>query len=91
MWHPALGERPVCHSCTSPVDDSDAYAESKQVTVLFADVVPSMDIASVVGAERLCEIMVAQVDRAAVVVQRSEGRVGEFTGDGIMVVLGGQL
>ena len=90
VWHPALGERPVCHSCGSPVDDSDAYAEYKQVTVLFADVVHSMDIASVVGAERLREIMVALVDRAAVVVQRSEGRIGESTGDGIMVVLGGR-
>ena len=61
-----------------------------QVTVLFADVVHSMDIASVVGAERLREIMAALVDRAAVVVQRSAGTVGEFTGDGIMVVLGGR-
>ena len=90
VWHQALGERPVCHSCGSPVDDSDAHAEYKQVTVLFADVVHSMDIASVVGAERLREIMAALVDRAAVVVQCSEGTVGEFTGDGIMVVLGGR-
>ena len=51
--------------------------------------VHSIDIASVVGAERLREIMVALVARAAVV-QRSEGTVGEFTGDGIMVVLGGR-
>jgi len=79
-----------CHRCGSPVDDGDAHAEYKQVTVLFADVVHSMDIASVVGAERLREIMVALVDRAAVVVQRSEGTVGKFTGDGIMVVLGGR-
>ena len=49
-----------------------------------------MDIASVVGAERLREIKAALVDRAAVVVQRSEGTVGEFTGDGIMAVLGGR-
>jgi class 3 adenylate cyclase len=83
VWHQALGERPVCHSCGSPVDGSDAYAEYKQVTVLFADVVHSMDIASVVGAERLREIMAALVDRAAVVVQRYEG-------DGIMAVLGGR-
>jgi class 3 adenylate cyclase len=72
------------------VDNSDAHAEYKQVTVLFADVVHSMDIASVVGAERLREMMAALVDRAAVVVQCSEGTVGGFTGDGIMVVLGGR-
>jgi class 3 adenylate cyclase len=90
VWHQALGERPVCHSWGSPVDDSDAHAEYKQVTVLFADVVHSMDTASVVSAERLREIMAALVDRAAVVVQRYEGTVGEFTGDGIMAVLGGR-
>jgi adenylate cyclase len=87
--HQALGEPPVCHSCGSPVDDGDAHAEYKQLTVLFADVVHSMDIAPMVGAERLREIMAALADRAAVV-QRSEGRVAEFTGAGIMVVLGGR-
>src|ERR1700741_5688098 len=46
-----------CHSCGSPVNDSDTHAEYKQVTVLFADVVRSMDIAATVGAERLREIM----------------------------------
>jgi adenylate cyclase len=79
-----------CHGCGSPVQDGNTRAEYKQVTVLFADVVHSMDIASVVGAERLREIMAALVDRAAVVVQRYEGTVGEFTGDGIMAVLGGR-
>jgi adenylate cyclase len=63
------------------------FVVADTVTVLFADVVHSMDIASVVGAERLREIMAALVDRAAVV-QRSEGTVGEFTVDGIMAVLG---
>ena len=45
-----------CHVCGSPVEDSDTRAEYKQVTVLFADVVQSMSIAAVVGAERLREI-----------------------------------
>ena len=34
-----------CHSCGLPVQDGDTRAEYKQVTVLFADVVHSMDIA----------------------------------------------
>jgi adenylate cyclase len=46
-----------CHGCGSPVDDGDTRAEYKQVTILFADVVHSMDIAAAVGAERLREIM----------------------------------
>ncbi|MGB7872250.1 MAG: hypothetical protein WBM01_28970, partial [Mycobacterium sp.] len=59
-----------CHACGSPVDEGDAHAEYKQVTVLFADVVHSMDIASAVGAERLREIMADLADRCATVVQR---------------------
>ncbi len=67
---PTCGTEPLeharfCHGCGSPVNDADTRAEYKQVTVLFADVVHSMDIASVVGAERLREIMAALVDRAA--------------------------
>ncbi len=41
-------------------------------------------------AERLHEIKAALVDHAAVVVQRSEGTVGEFTADWIIAVLGGR-
>ena len=58
------------------------------MTVLFADVVHSMDIAAAVGAERLREIMAELVNRAAAVVQRYGGTVNKFTGDGIMAVFG---
>src|SRR3984957_2415600 len=77
-----------CHACGSPVDEGDAHAEYKQVTVLFADVVHSMDIASAVGAERLREIMADLADRCAAVVQRYGGTIDKFTGDGIMAVFG---
>src|SRR5208283_3587073 len=63
-------------------------AEYKQVTVLFADVVHSMDIAAAVGPERLREIMGELVERAAAVVQHFGGTVDKFTGDGIMAVFG---
>ncbi len=58
------------------------------MTVLFADVVHSMDIAAAVGAERLREIMAELVNRATAVVQRYGGTVDKFTGDGIMAVFG---
>src|SRR6202046_4743692 len=77
-----------CHGCGSPVKDGDTRAEYKQVTVLFADVVHSMDIASAVGAERLREIMAELANRCAAVVQRFGGTVDKFTGDGIMAVFG---
>ena len=46
-----------------------AQAEYKQVTVLFADVVHSMDIAAAVGAERLREIMTELFDRSSAAVR----------------------
>jgi class 3 adenylate cyclase len=77
-----------CHACGSPLLGSETPAEYKQVTVLFADVVHSMDIAAAVGAERLREIMTELVERSGEVVQRYGGTVDKFTGDGIMAVFG---
>jgi class 3 adenylate cyclase len=58
------------------------------VTVLFADVVHSMDIAAAAGAERLREIMSELLDRCTAVVKRYGGTLSQFTGDGIMAVFG---
>ena len=77
-----------CNECGTPLTHATRSAEYKQVTVLFADVVHSMDIAAAVGAERLREIMAELVNRAAAVVQRYGGTVDKFTGDGIMAVFG---
>jgi class 3 adenylate cyclase len=63
-------------------------AEFKQVTVLFADVVGSMDLAAAVDAERLREIMAVLVGRGAQVVRRYGGTVDKFTGDGLMALFG---
>jgi class 3 adenylate cyclase len=77
-----------CSECGAAIALPHKTAEYKQVTVLFADVVHSMDIAAAVGAERLREIMTELVTHAAAVVQRYGGTVDKFTGDGIMAVFG---
>jgi adenylate cyclase len=76
-----------CNECGAAVATATTPAEYKQVTVLFADVVRSMDIAAALDAERFREIMTELADRSAAVVQRYGGTV-EFTGDGVMALFG---
>jgi adenylate cyclase len=60
-----------CDECGAPIQPSREPAEYKQVTVLFADLVHSMEIAAAVGgAERLREIVTDLFNRSVVVVQR---------------------
>jgi class 3 adenylate cyclase len=59
----------------------------KQVTVLFADVERSMELAAAVDVERLRDIMTELVERSATVVVRYGGTV-EYTGDGVMALFG---
>jgi class 3 adenylate cyclase len=80
-----------CHECGTPAAAAPSPAEYKQVTVLFADVVHSMEIATTVGAERLREIMAALADRCAAVVRRYGATITQWTGDGIMAVFGAPI
>ncbi len=77
-----------CDVCGSPVSPRSSTGEHKQVTVLFADVVGSMKLAAALDAERLQELMNELFNRAAVVVQRYQGTVDKFTGDGLMALFG---
>jgi len=80
-----------CDECGAAVSKVSKPAEYKQVTVLFADVVHSMDIATAVGPERLREIMTELVECATDIVTRYGGTVNQFTGDGLMAVFGAPL
>ncbi len=77
-----------CNECGAAVATAKTPAEYKQVTVLFADVVGSMDIAAAVDLERLREIMTELVGRCTKVVQRCGGGTVEHTGDGVMAIFG---
>ncbi len=63
-------------------------AERKQVTVLFADVMGSMDLAEQQDPEEWRKIMQRFFSTLAEAVERFEGTVDKFTGDGIMAVFG---
>ncbi|OBF96101.1 adenylyl cyclase [Mycobacterium sp. 852002-51152_SCH6134967] len=77
-----------CDACGARVTPQRPVGERKQVTVLFADVVASMELAARLDAERLQEIMHELFNRAGAVVQRYQGTVDKFTGDGLMALFG---
>jgi class 3 adenylate cyclase/tetratricopeptide (TPR) repeat protein len=63
-------------------------AERKQVTVLFADVKGSMDLAEQRDPEEWREMMQRFFSILADAVRHFEGTVDKFTGDGIMAIFG---
>jgi class 3 adenylate cyclase len=86
---PREGAR-FCDSCGFAITASTQPPEYKQVTVLFADVVRSMEMASTLGTERLREVMSELLSRSRTVVTRYGGTV-DFTGDGIMALFGAPI
>jgi adenylate cyclase len=69
-----------CGECGTRLAQATQSAEYKQVTVLFADVVHSMDLAATLDMERWREIMTELAERSAAVARRYGGTV-EFTGE----------
>ncbi|CRZ16541.1 ATP-binding protein [Mycolicibacterium neworleansense] len=85
---PSRAAARYCDACGSSLRRPASSAEFKQATVLFADVVESMKVATIVGPERLREIMGELVGRGVAVIQRFGGTMDKFTGDGLMAVFG---
>ncbi|HXO11426.1 MAG TPA: adenylate/guanylate cyclase domain-containing protein, partial [Mycobacterium sp.] len=80
-----------CDECGAPTTASGDTAKYKQVTVLFADVVHSMDLAAALEMERYREVMTELVSRSAAAVQRYGGGTVESTGDGVMGIFGAPI
>jgi adenylate cyclase len=82
-----------CLQCGAPVDaaapePAPPDGERKQITVLFADVRGSMDLAERLDAESWRAVMQRFFDVLAEAVERADGTVDKFTGDGIMALFG---
>jgi class 3 adenylate cyclase len=84
------GNNKFCHQCGVRITLSPKRAEYKQVTLLFADVVRSMDIAAALDMERLREVMTELLERSAAVLRRYGGTV-EYHGDGVMAIFGAPI
>jgi class 3 adenylate cyclase/tetratricopeptide (TPR) repeat protein len=92
-----------CNSCGSSLEarqtdlpapgppQSEVDGERKQVTVLFADVMGSMDMAEQVDPDEWRQIMQRFFSLLSDGVRRFEGTVDKFTGDGIMALFGAPI
>jgi class 3 adenylate cyclase/tetratricopeptide (TPR) repeat protein len=79
---------PSSRSTASRAETVGGEGERKQLTVLFTDVLGSMDVQEHVDAEDWARIMGRFVDIVAEEVRRFGGTVDKFTGDGIMALFG---
>jgi class 3 adenylate cyclase len=91
---PRLNSRPLApkHLADKILKSKSALeGERKQVTVLFADVKGSMELAEQLDPEKWSQIMGRFFEILSEGVERFEGFVDKFTGDGIMALFGAPL
>lgn len=63
-------------------------AERRQLTVMFCDLVDSTELAARLDAEELREIVRAYQETAARTIERYEGHIAQYLGDGLLVYFG---
>jgi class 3 adenylate cyclase/tetratricopeptide (TPR) repeat protein len=73
---------------TVPTTEPAVEAERRQLTVLFCDVVGSTHLAETLDAEDLRNLLLSFQKVCAEVVQRHEGQIGLFIGDGVTAYFG---
>src|SRR5262244_1479738 len=77
--HPRQGATPR----TRPVE-----AERRQLTVLFCDLVDSTALAGQLDPEELREVVQAYQATCAEVIQRFDGHIAQYLGDGLLIYFG---
>ncbi len=78
------GTKPEAQDNKPPTPD----AERRQLTVLFCDLVNSTQLASQLDPEDLREVVRAYQATCAEVIQRFEGHIAQYLGDGLLVYFG---
>ncbi len=63
-------------------------AERRQLTVMFCDLVGSTDLSGTLDPEDLREVVRAYQETAAKVIQRYEGHIAQYLGDGLLIYFG---
>jgi class 3 adenylate cyclase/predicted ATPase len=89
----ATGETAKAQSDTMPVRAAAPVrpapeAERRQLTVLFCDLVGSTQLSGQLDPEDLRAVVRAYQEAAAEVIQRYEGHIAQYLGDGLLVYFG---
>lgn len=77
-----------CENCAAPLVSPHASVERRVVTIMFADVVASTQLSSIVDAERLREQIEAFFGIAREEIERYGGTIEKYIGDAVMAVFG---
>src|SRR5205809_1105746 len=72
----------------APAASSPPDAERRQLTVMFCDLVDSTPLASQLDPEDLQEVVRAYQATCAEVIQRFDGYIAQYLGDGLLVYFG---
>ncbi len=79
---------PTAQTLDSRHKTLDAAAERRQLTVMFCDLVGSTTLSGRLDPEDLREVVRAYQETAADVIQRYEGYIAQYLGDGLLVYFG---
>ena len=79
---------PVLRECSPRPSPQAPDAERRQLTVLFCDLVDSTALAGQLDPEDLREVMRAYQAACAEVIQRFDGHIAQYLGDGLLVYFG---
>src|SRR5712692_9502894 len=85
---PSTPEDSPPHDATSPTFDGASEAERRQLTVLFCDLVDSTILARQLDPEDYREVVRAYQATCADVIQRFDGTIAQYLGDGLLVYFG---
>jgi len=85
---PAMPEVALSQTASLSAAPSTPEAERRQLTVLFCDLVRSTALSTQLDPEDYREVVHAYHQRCAEVIQRFEGYVAQYLGDGVLVYFG---
>src|SRR6266851_1252307 len=85
---PATADVQPIQALPPPAAPQSPDAEWRQLTVMFCDLVDSTPLASQLDPEDLREVVRAYQETAAVVIQRFDGHIAQYLGDGLLVYCG---